>query len=114
MQEEIMTMAVDVLDIIFSNIAFDGMSSSRKMNIWNEFKSKVKGCAMQSQKLSVFVENICKKLNIQGIEHGYSAIIDAEKHGNEILKLYRDELFMVIFNLRIKRDERKEKAGKKS
>ena len=111
MQEEISKYAVDVLDSVFSGIDFENMGNERKMNIWNEFKSKVKGCAMQSISLAKFVESICKKFSIKGFNE-YAVFLEAEKHEREILKLYREETFMIIFKLRILRDERKEMMTK--
>lgn len=111
--KEVMQTAVDILDVVFSSIDFDGMSNSRKLGIWDEFKNKVKGSALSVYDLGGFVESICKKFNISGIEKDYTVILNAEQDSDKILEIYREQLMMCIFKLRMKREQRKEEYAKK-
>lgn len=112
MQEEVMEISVDILDAIFSSIDTESMQKSRRIAIWDEFKSKVKGSSLKSHNLATFVESICKKFNISFVRD-YNIILDNEKYSAEILEIYRNELMMCIFKLRLRVDDRKEKYAKK-
>lgn len=112
-EEKVMQTAVDILEVVFTSIDFETMSASRKMAIWDEFKNKVKASALSAYDLGGFVENICKKFNISGVKKDYAIILDAEAEGEEILRIYREELMMCIFKLRMKREQKKEEYAKK-
>ena len=112
-EKEVMQTAVDILDVVFSSIDFDGMSNSRKLSIWDEFKNKVKAAALSAYDLGGFVESICKKFNISSIKKDYEVILNAEQDSDKILDIYRTNLMMCIFKLRMKREEKKEAYEKK-
>lgn len=112
-EKEVMQTAVDILEAIFTSIDFENMSNSRKLGIWDEFKNKVKGAALSAYDLGGFIENICKKFNISGIKKDYAVILDAAAEGEEILRIYREELMMCIFKLRMKREQKKEEYARK-
>lgn len=112
-EEKVMQTAVDILEVIFTSIDFENMSATRKMAIWDEFKNKVKASALSAYDLGGFIENICKKFNISGIKKDYAVILDAAAEGEEILRIYREELMMCIFKLRMKREQKKEEYAKR-
>lgn len=112
-EKEVMQTAVDILEVIFTSIDFENMSATRKMAIWDEFKNKVKASALSAYDLGGFIENICKKFNISGIKKDYAVILNAESEGEEILRIYREELMMCIFKLRMKREQKKEEYARK-
>lgn len=112
-EEKVMQTAVDILDVVFSSIDFDGMSNSRKLAIWDEFKNKVKGAALSAYDLGGFIESICKKFNISGIKKDYAIILNAAPDSGKILEIYREQLMMCIFKLRMKREQKKEEYARK-
>lgn len=112
-EEKVMQTAVDILEVIFTSIDFENMSNNRKLAIWDEFKNKVKGAALSAYDLGGFVESICKKFNISGIKKDYAVILNAEQDSDKILEIYREQLMMCIFKLRMKREQKKEEYAKK-
>lgn len=112
-EEKVMQTAVDILEVIFTSIDFENMSNSRKLAIWDEFKNKVKGAALSAYDLGGFVESICKKFNISGVKKDYAVILNAEQDSDKILEIYREQLMMCIFKLRMKREQKKEEYAKK-
>lgn len=112
-EKEVMQTAVNILDVVFSSIDFDGMSNSRKLAIWDEFKNKVKGAALSAYDLGGFIESICKKFNISGIKKDYAIILNAAPDSDKILEIYREQLMMCIFKLRMKREQKKEEYARK-
>lgn len=112
-EKEVMQTAVDILEVIFTSIDFENMSNSRKLAIWDEFKNKVKGAALSAYDLGGFVESVCKKFNISGIKKDYAVILNAEQDSDKILEIYREQLMMCIFKLRMKREQKKEEYAKK-
>lgn len=112
-EKEVMQTAVDILETIFTSIDFENMSNSRKLAIWDEFKNKVKGAALSAYDLGGFVESICKKFNISGIKKDYAVILNAEQDSDKILEIYREQLMMCIFKLRMKREQKKEEYAKR-
>lgn len=116
MQKEIETKAIEILDTIWKSIDFESMSNSRKKEIWSEFKNKVKGSALKSNTISEFVEAMCKKFNISVIEKDYNKILEVyeEDTSFEILDAYRNNLMIIMFKLRMKREKVKEDYKKKA
>lgn len=112
-EKEVMQTAVDILEVIFTSIDFENMSNSRKLAIWDEFKNKVKGAALSAYDLGGFVESICKKFNISGVKKDYAVILNAEQDSDKILEIYREQLMMCVFKLRMKREQKKEEYAKK-
>lgn len=112
-EKEVMQTAVDILEVIFASIDFENMPSSRKLGIWDEFKNKAKGAALSAYDLGGFVESICKKFNISGIKKDYAVILNAEQDSDKILEIYREQLMMCIFKLRMKREQKKEEYARK-
>lgn len=114
MQEKsVIDKAVDVLDVIWTSIDFESMSNSRKKEIWSEFKSKVRGSAISSNGLIDFVDKMCKKFNIQSIAKGYEKIVELCENGEEIVEVYRSQLMIVMFKLRMLRDKQKKEYAEK-
>ena len=91
------------------------MSNSRKKEIWSEFKNKVKGSALKSNTISDFVDTICKKFNISVIEKDYKKILEVVEENSdfEILEMYRNNLMILIFKLRMMGETAKEEYAKK-
>ncbi len=110
--EERIDIAVYVLNDIWSDIDFSSMSGTRKMKIWDEFSSKVRGCANSSITFEGFVEKMCKKFNILSLNIK-DKMIDTvsnmpESDKKEIVAIYREKLMVVMLKLRILREEMKE------
>lgn len=116
MQKETETKAIEILDTIWKSIDFESMSNSRKKEIWAEFKNKVKGSALKSNTISEFVDAMCKKFNISVIEKDYNKILEVyeEDTSFEILDAYRNNLMIIMFKLRTKREKVKEDYKKKA
>lgn len=116
MPKETETKAIEILDVIWKSIDFESMSNSRKKEIWSEFKNKVKGSALKSNTISEFVEAMCKKFNISVIEKDYNKILEVyeEDTSFEILDAYRNNLMIIMFKLRMKREKVKEDYKKKA
>ena len=109
---EIRKKAVEILNSLWLSIDFENMSNTRKMSIWDEFSSKVRACSNSSETFEKFVEKFCKKFNIKSLEVDAKNIIDIAELSKEkkeaILKAYREQLSIVMLELRIMRDEKKE------
>lgn len=116
MQKETEKKAIEILDVVWKSIDFESMSNSRKKEIWSEFKNKVKGSALKSNTISEFVEAMCKKFNISVIEKDYNKILEVyeEDTSFEILDAYRNNLMIIMFKLRMKREKVKEDYKKKA
>lgn len=103
--------AVEVLNVVFSNIDFTNMQSQRKMKIWDEFKSKVVSSANTTNDFNKFVDKLCKKFEIANIDYGntIAKISKADKKLQQaVLKEYRENLTIVMLFLRMKREEIRE------
>lgn len=103
--------AVEVLNVIYSNIDFTDMKSNRLMKIWDEFKSKVVSSVNTTNDFDVFVDKMCKKFEISNLNYANTVIRvsqDSAELKKDILKEYRNNLTMIMLYLRIKREEIKE------
>lgn len=104
--------AVNVLDEIWSDIDFSSMPTQRKMGIWDEFSSKVRGSANSSVTFEGFVEKLCKKFNILSLSTRCGTISKVsdmpENDKKEIIAVYREKLMIVMLKLRILREQKKE------
>lgn len=104
--------AVEVLNAIWVDIDFESMSNSRKLDFWNEFTGKVKAAANSSVDFERFIERLCKKLNIVAFDAKASVIAQvsnsSEDFKNKLLSLYREQLMIVMLELRLKREDEKE------
>ena len=118
MKKETEKKAIEILDVIWRSIDFENMPTSRKKEIWSEFKNKVKGSALKSNAISEFVDAMCKKFNISVIEKDYRKILEISEANSdfEILEAYRNNLMIIIFKLRMMRETAKEEyaANKKT
>lgn len=113
MSEEKRKEAVEILNEIWISIDFSAMPNSRKINFWNEFTNKVKAAANSSMSFETFVEKLCKKLSISNLDTRCKIVAKVsrsdETYKKEFLKLYREQLTLIMLELRIKRDDEKEK-----
>lgn len=103
--------AVEVLNVIYSNIDFTDMKSSRLMKIWDEFKSKVVSCVNTTNNFDIFVDKMCKKFEISNLDYANTVIRvsqDTEELKRDILKEYRNNLTIIMLYLRLKREEIRE------
>lgn len=103
--------AVEVLNVVFSNINFDNITGKHKMKIWEEFKSKVVSCANTTNDFNRFVDKLCKKFEIANIRNGdvIAKVSKADKELQQaVLREYRENLTIVILFLRMKREEIRE------
>ena len=109
---EIRKIAVEILNSLWLSIDFESMSNSRKMSIWDEFSSKVRACSNSSETFEKFIEKFCKKFNIKSLEIDAKNISEVSCFSKEekdlILKAYREQLSIIMLELRIIRDEKKE------
>ena len=117
-EKEIRKYAVDVLEQLWLCIDFDNMSNTRKMNIWDEFSGKVRACANSSRSFEIFIEKMAKKIDSRSFD-GKAALLSEisnfeESDKKAVLKMYREQLSIIILELRLKREEEKEKFKKKS
>lgn len=103
--------AVEVLNVIYSNIEFTDMKSTRLMKIWDEFKSKVVSCVNTTNNFDIFVDKMCKKFEISNLDYANTVIRvsqDTEELKRDILKKYRNNLTIIMLYLRLKREEIRE------
>lgn len=103
--------AVEVLNVIYSNIEFTDMKSTRLMKIWDEFKSKVVSCVNTTDNFDIFVDKMCKKFEISNLDYANTVIRvsqDTEELKRDILKEYRNNLTIIMLYLRLKREEIRE------
>lgn len=103
--------AVEVLNVIYSNIEFTDMKSTRLMKIWDEFKSKVVSCVNTTNNFDIFVDKMCKKFEISNLDYANTVIRvsqDSEELKRDILKEYRNNLTIIMLYLRLKREEIRE------
>ena len=103
--------AVEVLNVIYSNIEFTDMKSTRLMKIWDEFKSKVVSCVNTPNNFDIFVDKMCKKFEISNLDYANTVIRvsqDTEELKRDILKEYRNNLTIIMLYLRLKREEIRE------
>lgn len=103
--------AVEVLNVIYSNIDFTDMKSNRRIKIWDEFKSKVISSVNTANDFDVFVDKMCKKFEISNLNYANVVIKvsqDTAELKKGILKEYRNNLTMIMLYLRLKREEIKE------
>lgn len=107
MQEKINT-AVELLNAIWVNVDFENMQKSRLRDFQSEFTSKIRGCATSSATIEIFIESVCKKLNILSFAkeretiHAITELSVEEKA--EILTALREQLLRIINDLMIMRD----------
>lgn len=111
-KSEKIDIAVKVLNDIWSDIDFSNMPATRMMKIWDEFSNKVKGSAKSSATFEVFIEKLCKKFDIKALsakDGMIDMVVDMpESDKKEILKVYREELIIIMLKLRMLRGQIKE------
>lgn len=103
--------AVEVLNVIYSNIEFTDMKSTRLMKIWDEFKSKVVSCVNTTNNFDIFVDKMCKKFEISNLDYANTVIRvsqDTDELKKDILEEYRNNLTIIMLYLRLKREEIRE------
>lgn len=95
---------------IWTCIDWERVDSRRAYGIWDEFASKVKASAMSTNKYEVFVEKLCKKMDVRSLRH--KMISDIGKQRDEfktgVLKLIREETVQLILEVRLNNEARKE------
>lgn len=108
----IQDMAVATLTDVWSQIDWDKVDSKRSMGIWDEFTSKVKACALSTNKYETFVENICKQMGVRSLKwNNISNISDMEEEFKKaVLKMIRTETQLIVLKLRVNNQIRKEQA----
>lgn len=103
-------LAVSILTEIWSQIDWDKVDSRRALGIWDEFTSKVKASAMTTSNLDIFVEKLCKKMDVRSLK--YEMILEISKMDNEtkkeVLKKLRNSTHMVVLELRLNNQIKKE------
>lgn len=116
-EKEIKQCAVDVLEQLWLCINFENMSNTRKIGIWDEFSGKVRACANSSRNFEAFIEKMAKKIDSRSFDSNAALISKVanydESDKKAVLKLYREQLSIIILELRIKREEEKEKFKEK-
>lgn len=114
-KENIQDAAVATLSNIWSQIEWDKVTGNRAMGIWDEFTSKVKAAAMTTNNYEKFVEKLCRKMDIRSLKFRDISEISQqdEKFKKAILKMLREETQVIVLQLRLNNQIRKEEYEQK-
>lgn len=103
-------LAITTITEIWSQIDWDKVDPKRRMNIWDEFTSKIKASAMTTNNYDKFVDKLCKKMDIRSLKH--SGILEISKMEDvvkkEILKNLRNNTHAIVLELRLNNQIKKE------
>ena len=100
--------ARDIVLAVWVCIDWDGVSVSRRMNIYSELASKIKSAAM-TETLERFLENLCRKMGVKTVSNESVLNIIANADAKALLKLYREETQIIVLMLRTTQEIRKQK-----
>lgn len=112
--DDAMFYALSTLTEIWSCIDWDKVDQRRAMGIWQEYASKVKSCSSTTNSYNKFVEKLCKKLDVRVLK--YQTISKVGKMPKEsqnlIMKKFRFETQMLILDMKLNNQIRKEQQQK--
>lgn len=113
-ESDAMFYALSTLTEIWSCIDWDKVDKRRALGIWQEFASKVKGCSSTTNSYNKFIDKLCKKLDIRVLK--YSTILQvsnmSKENQNLIMKKFRFETQMLILDMKLNNQIRKEQKEK--
>lgn len=100
--------ARDIVLAVWTCIDWDGVSASRRMNIYNELASKIKSAAL-TDTLERFLEGLCRKMGVKTIYNENVLNIINNADTKALLKLYREETQIIVLMLRTTQEIKKQK-----
>lgn len=108
-EENLQNMAIVTLNDIWKQIDFNKVTSKRTFGIWEEFSSKVKASAMTTNKYEVFVEKLCKKMDVRSLKSKNIKDISEEsiEVKEAVVKILRKETQIIILKMRLNNQEKK-------
>ena len=115
LQEKLRHDAVNLISTVWRGISWDGVSSRRRMKIYEEYENKIKSASMTG-KVSIFLNKVCEKMdsNISGADAPkvleVIRDIEAQDLDLELLDILRSESALIILLMREANDELKENS----
>lgn len=93
-----------ILEAVWRKIDFEGMSSMRRLKIYDEFSSKMLAATKVRTKFQ-FLNELCRLFNIRSLSDTYISDILQRFSDDELLNLVREEQQFLILLLREKRQK---------
>jgi len=118
--EKIKDLAIISLVAVWDKIDWDKIKLERAYKIWDEFSNKVRASAFTTNKFNIFINKLCKKLDIAALsDRCLNEIIEMDDDIKyKILDLIRNDLHSVILamrlNIEIRKQEREIRKNKES
>ena len=113
-ENKIKELAIISLIAVWDKIDWEKIKLERAYKIWDEFSNKVRAAVFTTNKFNIFINKLCKKLDIAALSdkclHEIIEMDDEIK--SEIVNLLRNDLHSVILAMRLNIEVRKEERAK--
>lgn len=113
-ENKIKELAIISLIAVWNKIDWEKIKLERAYKIWDEFSNKVRAAVFTTNKFNIFINKLCKKLDIAALSdkclHEIIEMDDEIK--SEIVNLLRNDLHSVILAMRLNIEVRKEERAK--
>ena len=113
-ENKIKELAIISLIAVWDKIDWEKIKLERAYKIWDEFSNKVRAAVFTTNKFNIFINKLCKKLDIAALSdrclHEIIEMVDDIK--SEIINLLRNDLHSVILAMRLNIEVRKEERAK--
>ena len=113
-ENKIKELAIMSLIAVWDKIDWEKIKLERAYKIWDEFSNKVRAAVFTTNKFNIFINKLCKKLDIAALSdkclHEIIEMDDEIK--SEIVNLLRNDLHSVILAMRLNIEVRKEERAK--
>ena len=113
-ENKIKELAIMSLIAVWDKIDWEKIKLERAYKIWDEFSNKVRAAVFTTNKFNIFINKLCKKLDIAALsDRCLHEIIEMEDDiKSEIVNLLRNDLHSVILAMRLNIEVRKEEHAK--
>ena len=113
-ENKIKELAIISLIAVWDKIDWEKIKLGRAYKIWDEFSNKVRAAVFTTNKFNIFINKLCKKLDIAALsDRCLHEIIEMEDDiKSEIVNLLRNDLHSVILAMRLNIEIRKEERAK--
>jgi hypothetical protein len=113
-ENKIKELAIISLIAVWDKIDWEKIKLERAYKIWDEFSNKVRAAVFTTNKFNIFINKLCKKLDIAALsDRCLHEIIEMDDEiKSEIVNLLRNDLHSVILAMRLNIEVRKEERAK--
>lgn len=113
-ENKIKELAIISLIAVWDKIDWEKIKLERAYKIWDEFSNKVRAAVFTTNKFNIFINKLCKKLDISALsDRCLHEIIEMDDEiKSEIVNLLRNDLHSVILAMRLNIEVRKEERAK--